>query len=148
MTYTDEEQDTLRALVEMVVPASTRYNIPGAGDETILKDILGLATPHHAIISKALAALEVLAQDVGGANFANLRDSDRSTICETFRTTQPEVAGLIAALTVQCYYRDERVMHSLDMEARPPFPQGFEVDQGDWSLLEPVRKRKPFFREI
>jgi hypothetical protein len=43
-----------------------------------------------------------------------------------------------------CYYRDDRVMVSLGLEARPPFPKGYVLEQGDWSLLDPVRARKPF----
>ena len=46
----------------------------------------------------------------------------------------------------QCYYRDARIMQSLGMEVRPPFPEGFQVEQGDWSMLDPVRARKPFYR--
>ena len=36
-----------------------------------------------------------------------------------------------------CYYRDDRVMVSLGLEARPPFPKGHVLEQGDWSLLRP-----------
>jgi hypothetical protein len=46
----------------------------------------------------------------------------------------------------QGYYRDDRVMRSLGMEVRAPFPKGFEVEQGDWSLLDPVRARPAFYR--
>jgi len=49
-------------------------------------------------------------------------------------------------VVAQCYYRDDRVMQSLGMELRPPFPKGFEVEQGDWSLLDPVRARPAFYR--
>ncbi len=45
------------------------------------------------------------------------------------------------------YYRDDRVMRSLDMELRPPFPGGFTVEQGDWSLLDPVRSRPKLWRD-
>jgi hypothetical protein len=45
-----------------------------------------------------------------------------------------------------CYYRDDRVMVSLGLEARPPFPKGHVLEQGDWSLLDSVRARKPFWR--
>jgi hypothetical protein len=38
-------------------------------------------------------------------------------------------------------------MRSLDMEVRPPFPQGFAVEQGNWSLLDPVRKRPKLYRD-
>jgi hypothetical protein len=47
-----------------------------------------------------------------------------------------------------CYYRDDRVMHSLGQEPRAPFPKGHEVEQGDWSLLDPVRARPPIWRKV
>lgn len=40
------------------------------------------------------------------------------------------------------------VLRSLDMEPRPPFPKGFAVEQGDWSLLEPVKRRGRLYREV
>ena len=46
----------------------------------------------------------------------------------------------------QCYHRDDRVMRAFGMEPRPPFPKGFEVEQGDWSLLDPVRARPKLYR--
>jgi hypothetical protein len=46
-----------------------------------------------------------------------------------------------------CYYRDDRVMLSLGLEPRAPFPKGHVLEGGDWSLLDPVRARKPFWRE-
>lgn len=46
----------------------------------------------------------------------------------------------LTRVVVQCYYRDDCVMRSLGMEVRPPFPKGFEVEQGDWSLLDRARR--------
>jgi hypothetical protein len=57
--------------------------------------------------------------------------------------------ALLMALTriiARSYYRDDRVMRSLGMEVRAPFPKGFEVEQGDWLLLDPVRARAAFHR--
>jgi len=51
-------------------------------------------------------------------------------------------------IVLQCYYRDDRVMRSLGLEVRPPFPKGFEVEQGDWSLLDLVRARPKLYREV
>ena len=39
-------------------------------------------------------------------------------------------------------------MRSLGMEPRPPVPKGFEVEQGVWSLLDPVRARPTLYRDI
>ena len=48
---------------------------------------------------------------------------------------------LTTRIVLQCYYRDDRVMISLGMEPRAPFPKGHELPQGDWFLLDPVRAR-------
>jgi len=50
-------------------------------------------------------------------------------------------------VTAQCYYRDDRVMLSIGMEPRPPHPLGYVVEQGDWSLLDPVRGRDDLYRK-
>ncbi len=49
---------------------------------------------------------------------------------------------------LQCYYRDDRVIRSLGLEPGPPFPKGYTVEQGDWSLLEAVRNRPPMWRDV
>ena len=39
-------------------------------------------------------------------------------------------------------------MRSLGLEPRPPYPQGYEVEAGDYdSLLEPVRARGRLWRQ-
>ena len=45
------------------------------------------------------------------------------------------------------YYRDDRVLLALGLEARAPFPKGYTLEQGDWSLLDAVRHRAPFWRD-
>jgi hypothetical protein len=36
-------------------------------------------------------------------------------------------------------------MRSPGQEPRPPFPEGHVIEQGDWSLLDPVRERVPMW---
>ena len=64
------------------------------------------------------------------------------------RDQRSEALKSLTSVILQCYYRDDRVMRSLGMEPRPPFPKGLEVEQGDWSLLDPVRERPKFYREV
>ena len=37
---------------------------------------------------------------------------------------------------------------SLGLEVRPPFPKGRVLEQGESSLLDPVRARNPFWRPV
>jgi len=53
----------------------------------------------------------------------------------------------LMSLVMQCYYRDERVMVSLGIEPRAPFPNGFELPQDDWSMLDAVQNRGKIWRD-
>jgi hypothetical protein len=139
---TADETRSLRCVAGMMIPASGAFGVPGADDETILADIIASIGRDAEPVKQALARLDALA---GGA-LADADPTRRQVAAKTFREEGgPTLAALTRAI-VQCYYRDDRVMQSLGMEVRPPFPKGFEVEQGDWSLLDPVRARAPFYR--
>lgn len=141
---TAEQIRDLRALADTIIPASETYGVPGADDEKIFNDILGSLERDRDDVCRALAHLAALS---GGA-FANLGPGRRAEVATAFR----KAGGVPLAATVRvvllCYYRDDRVMRSLGQEPRPPFPKGHVVEQGDWSLLDPVRKRPRMYRSV
>jgi hypothetical protein len=49
---------------------------------------------------------------------------------------------------IDCYYRDDRVVRSLGLEPRAPYPKGHVLEQGDWSLLDAVRGRPRMWRDV
>jgi hypothetical protein len=55
-------------------------------------------------------------------------------------------AATLVRVVLQCYYRDDRVLRSLGLELRAPFPLGYTLEQGDWSLLDPVKARPSSLR--
>ena len=130
--FTFEESAALTLIVDCIIPASPRRGLPAASDAPILRGILEGASQRAAELSTALQA------------FAGLARHDPQHACTAFRQRFPEAARILQMLTAQSYYRDPRVMRALGMEARPPFPRGFDLDPGDWSLLDPVRGRPPF----
>jgi hypothetical protein len=64
-----------------------------------------------------------------------------------FRERGGPAVATLSRVILQCYYRDDRVVRSLGLEPRPPFPLGHTLEQGDWSLLDPVRKRARLWRD-
>jgi hypothetical protein len=135
---------SLRCLAEMMIPASAEYRVPSAGDNAIFADILrsfGRDTGHVIAVLQTLDA-------IAGGPFADLNPQRRETVAAELRDTGGEDLTYLTRIILQCYYRDDRVMRSLGMEPRPPFPKGFEVEQGDWSLLDPVRARPKFYRGV
>ncbi len=69
-----------------------------------------------------------------------------TTVANEFRATGGGAAATLVRVVLQCYYRDDRVLRSLGLELRAPFPQGYALEQGDWSLLDPVKARSPSLR--
>lgn len=143
---TEAEMQTLAALADAIIPPSDAYGVPGAGDPAIVTEIMSDAGRRTAELQTILAAVETLATEQAGQPFPELDATARTGVAEAFRAAYPTEALYVGNLTAQCYYRDDRVVLSLGMELQPPHPTGYEVADGDWSLLEPVQKRSPFFR--
>jgi hypothetical protein len=141
---TAEQIRDFRALAGMIIPPSAIYGVPGADDERIFNDILRSLERDRDDVCRALAHLARLA---GGA-FAGLDPARRAEVTATFRETGGAPLAALVRVVLLCYYRDDRVMQSLGLEPRPPLPPGPEVEQGDWSLLDPVRARRPIYRSV
>ncbi|MFL6820490.1 MAG: hypothetical protein ACJ8EF_21365 [Bradyrhizobium sp.] len=141
---TAEQIRDLRVLAGTIIPASEAYGVPGADDERIFADILRSLARDREDVCQALAHLTRLA---GGA-FADLQPERRVEVATQFREEGGAPLAILVRLVLLCYYRDDRVMRSLGQEPRAPFPQGHLVEQGDWSLLDPVRMRAPMYRRV
>ena len=137
-------QRSLRALAGAMVPASDEYGVPGADDERIFTDIVASLGRDAPQVGLALTRLA----DWAGGCLADLDADRQAALLQRLRDESPGLALVLVNVVVRCYYRDDRVMRSLNMELRPPFPKGFELEQGDWSLLDPVRARGQAYREV
>ena len=141
-TLTPAQRDDLRTVAAMIIPASSEYNVPGADDAAIQADMIATMGRDTALVSTALDHLARLA----GKPLADLDPAKRDAVAKEFRATGGAPAATLTRVVLQCYYRDDRVLRSLGLELRPPFPQGHTLEQGDWSLLDPVKKRQPMLR--
>jgi hypothetical protein len=137
---TAAQRETLRLVAGAIIPAVPARDMPGADDPVILDDIAASAGRDAQDLARALDLLSAAGQ--GDA----LQDTGEGTVLARFRTDHAALAGVLSLAIAQCYYRDTRVLLAIGMEPRPPFPKGYEVAQGDWSLLDPVRARGPIYR--
>jgi hypothetical protein len=145
---TAEQARDLRALAGSIIPPSAAYDVPGADDDKIFGDILRSLERDRDDIRRALAHLATLAKESAGCAFADLGPQRRAEVAATFREAGGAPLTALVRVVLLCYYRDDRVMRSLGQEPRPPFPKGHIVEQGDWSLLDPVRARPPMYRVV
>jgi hypothetical protein len=126
-----------------MIPESPAFGVPGADDPAILADIVRSVGRDLPLVREALAA--IAAKSAGA--FAGLDGDRREALINDYYAGGGAAAASLGRLIVGAYYRDDRVLLALGLEARAPFPKGYALEQGDWSLLDAVRKRAPFWRD-
>jgi len=134
---TPPQRADLRTVAAMMIPASEEYKVPGADDAAIQADMLATLGRDT---KRVAAALDYLARLADGP-LAALDAERREAVAREFRASGGVAAATLIRVVLQCYYRDDRVLRSLGLELRPPFPKGHILPDGDWSLLDPVKAR-------
>ena len=139
---TPAQSDDLQAIAGMIIPASAEFDVPGADDPAIQADIIATLRRDTGLVREALDELARLA----GRPLAVLDPARREAVAMELRERGGAAVATLTRVVLQCYYRDDRVVRSLGLELRPPYPKGHVLEDGDWSLLDPVRSRPPMWR--
>ncbi len=140
--FSPDDLRTLQVLLDTLVPPRPDGRLPGAGallgaEIAALLESSGV-TPQ---VATGLRALEARAQQGGAAGFGALETAERETLLRSFDRDDPGFLPGLLFHTYSRYYQQAPVLRALGLEARPPHPLGYPLESGDWSLLDPVRRR-------
>lgn len=144
-SFTEKELIVLRRLAGAMIGASEEFGVPGADDDAIFGRFLERAGSMAAGLRQGME--DCLAEIGGTSAVAVLDDAGFVKAIDIVKHKQHPFLEAMFGLVALAYYRDPRILQSLNKEDRPPFPDGNELEQGDWSLLDPVKKRDPIFRD-
>jgi hypothetical protein len=139
-----KEVRDLRRLAGIMLPASAEHGVPAADDEVIFDDIIRSLGRDRGHVRMALAML----RDMAGGDFEALDGTKAEAAVLALLERRTPVVTTLGRVVLQCYYRDDRVVRSIGLEPRAPFPKGHALDQGDWSLLDAVRERPRMWRDV
>ncbi len=126
-----------------MLPEDPAFKVPGADDPAILADIVTSIGRDLPLVREALALIATRSN--GG--FATMDRDGREALINGYCSSGSAAAAALGRVILSAYYRDDRVLLSLKHEARAPFPKGYTLEQGDWSLLDVVRKRPNLWRD-
>ena len=149
--FSKEEVRTLSALLDVIIPPSLDGVMPGAGQLGLADDIARTLAEDPAMqppVSAGLAALDDAARNSGADDFVAVILADRAALVEGFSSGHPVLVPLLVYHTYVRYYTKVPVLKGLGLEGRTPHPEGYELEDGDFGLLGPVRDRGPMFRTV
>ncbi len=146
-SFSRADRDVLARVAQLIIGPVPAGVMPSAASTSVMTNILARALNFERQVRGGLAALATLAQEHHQNDSAELSDEMLRGLLDN----QPELRSFSRAMmqiVAQSYYQDAQVLTALGMAARPPFPQGHEVEDGDWTLLDPVKARAPFYRAV
>jgi len=133
----EEEQNVLKLVIGHIIPEDPANSLPGANDPAIFLDIFVVDRQQRNVLQQLTAAIiTYLPKPV-----FSIPENELLEALAVYRQEKPTDAQYLQTITALAYYRDKRVLKSIGVDPRPPFPEGYEVEAGDWDLLEPVRQR-------
>ena len=131
----------LDRLLDLMIPASADGRMPSAGALDLYADRGRLGDPAVATLCEGLRGLEELARERLGRDVAELDSAAATMIVDEYRNVAPRFFRVFVTQSAARYYQHDKVMTALGLEPRAPWPEGNEIPDGDWSLLDPVRER-------
>lgn len=142
---TEEQERTLAALLNLLIPPSEDGKMPGAAEMDFFGYLLTEAEEQISGFVQQLSSLGEASRNKHGQEFAALAAQDKESLLTELAAGQPM---FLQNHILACYYTDDRVMQALGLESRAPYPEGHQVEPGDLSLLEPVRRRGKLYRDV
>jgi hypothetical protein len=145
--FSTRQRRALESLLDEIIPRSGDGRLPGAGEAGLVDYIDRNAAGLRPAIERALSRLGELAGERGARDFAALSREDRLEVLNRVATDQPDLLPGLILHTYIGYYQSDRVLAGLGLEPRPPYPAGYEMEPGDLSLLDGVRRRSKLYRD-
>ena len=142
--------ETLTAALDELIPPSLDRRLPSAGALGVgaVVQQATAATPElEPLLTQGLAALDEYARSRDAADFIALPREARIGALREVEASAPLFVQTLMTLACVGYYSNEQVLAALNGDARPPHPQGYELEPDDLSALATVRARGKLYRE-
>lgn len=146
--FSPAQRSALDALMNLMIPVSQDGTMPAATSLGLYKDLSTMPQDVRAHFERGLDWLNAQATSSHDMLFAELQSVDVNTLVETQRSEDSAFISAFTLHTTGRYLQDDSVTAALGLEPRPPWPLGYEVPEGDWGLLEPVRQRGQIWRKV
>jgi hypothetical protein len=143
--FNAEQERALIALLNLIIPTSEDGKMPSAANVDFFAYIHN--ENHFSWIRDGLLSICEESYNKYGREFSILSSSVQTQLVSKLRRRFFRFFSSLSSLVMQCYYQHDHVLEAIGIEVRPPFPQGYLVKEGDFTLLESVYERGKVYRD-
>ncbi len=141
-----DDQAFMNALFDLVIPPSASGDLPGAGALGLSPDV---ATALRAdpllgpLIEAGVQAVQEAALSQRPDGLPGMTQEAGTKVVESqLASSHPLLIMGLARYLYPAYYQHPKVLEGIGEAPRPPFPEGFDVEATDASLLEKLQARR------
>ena len=148
-TFDDIQQTLIRSVMDRIIPPDQEF--PGAGELGVANYIDGIAAGSEDLkylFDHGLSRIEARAQERWSTGFVAMHGEQKDGVLREIEVDEPDFFEELVRHTYNGYYTDPTIIARLGLEVRPPQPLGYDLEPGDLTLLENVKKRGRMYREV
>ena len=141
-----DDQDFMDALFDIVIPPSASGDMPGAGT---LGLSAAVATALRAdpllgpLVEAGVQAVREAALTQHPEGLPSMTPQAGTKVIEAqLNSSHPLLIMGLARYLYAAYYQHPRILEGIGELPRPPFPEGFDVEETDAGLLEKLQARR------
>lgn len=143
-TKTNVDQALLSAILDRLIPAVG--DVPAAGHMGLTEEIVRLSGQQERFQGLFQTAISVFAKF--SPDFTSLSEAQQDDVIRKYEAANSELFASILTISYIVYYKDERVHKRLGWSGKTPQPDGNEMEPWDESVLDKMRTREPFWRQV
>lgn len=143
MTTSDQSTRLMQSILDLLIPPIE--NLAGAGGLNLEDELHRMSTEHSkytGVIDRSIDAITSMLPSTG------LNSQVTSEVIQQFESSDPRLFGLLLEIVYTAYYSDTRVHERIGWKSGALQPEGHPMPPWDESILDIVRKRKPFWTHV
>lgn len=131
----------MQTFLDLLIPPSDDGKLPGAGSLGLSSDLAEALEANDAVVS-GLQAVQEAALEQEPAGLSGLPPAAQSELVESQLGAHPALMAGITHQLYLAYYQHPTVLQGLGQPPRPPFPEGYTVEETDPRLIEVLEERR------
>jgi hypothetical protein len=143
-TKTNVDHALLSAILDRLIPAVG--DVPAAGHMGLTEEIVRLSGQQKRFQEEFESAMSMFADF--SPDFASLQGVHQDDVIRKYEAANSDLFASILTISYIVYYKDERVHNRLGWSSKTPQPDGNEMEPWDESVLDKMRTREPFWRQV